>query len=118
MALDYPLRLQEPQILPDLLLPSSTGREISPRQYRQRNNLVLLFFGADGVRCRALLADLGARYGEYRDLDTEVLAITGQPPGTAERLAHEMRLPFPVLSDPNHRLLGKGARFRPPDGSS
>lgn len=56
--------------------------------------------------CKAEMPDLNAFYKRYQDQGFVVLAINaGEAPATAQTFAHEYRLDFPVLVDPDYRLM-------------
>lgn len=56
--------------------------------------------------CKAEMPDLNAFYKRYQDQGFVVLAINaGEAPATAQSFADEYRLNFPVLVDPDYRLM-------------
>jgi peroxiredoxin len=47
---------------------------------------------------------LGRIYDELQTLDTEVLVVGGGSPKDAERVVKMLKLPFPVLADPDRAV--------------
>jgi peroxiredoxin Q/BCP len=87
-------------ILPFFNLASTRGKYIKPWDFKQRKNLVLYFFsGADCAECQQTLKAFSENYYDYRRLNAEVLAIATDSLENLERLARELELKFPLLSD-------------------
>jgi len=87
-------------IIPFFNLPSSKGGYVKPWDYKQRKHLVLYFFGrADCAECRETLKGFAENYNHYKRLNAEVLAIGTDSIDGLTKLADELSLPFPVLSD-------------------
>jgi peroxiredoxin len=90
--------------------------EITPWTYKQRYNLVILFFhDATCEACCNLLLRLAQQYSSYRTCDTEVLAIATHPHTdaiqTLQQFAEHHTLPFPIMwtqdETVRHAYLGK-----------
>jgi peroxiredoxin len=76
------------------------AEQLGPGDYKQRRNLALIFFGSTECQaCRKLLREIAAHYGEYQQLEAEVLAVSADESTRVRRLAQELALPFPVLAD-------------------
>ena len=95
-----PLKLEE--VVPDFTLPSVQGGRVSPRDYKQRVNLVIVYLDLDRCAgCVDLLREFADNYHVYRDLETEILAIFPQSTADLRSRVGDMGLPFPLLSDEN-----------------
>jgi peroxiredoxin len=83
---------------------------VRPSDYRQRRNLVLAFLGHPAeLRALPLLHELQEHYPSFQAATAEVLAVLRGPAEEAEALREGLRLPFPVLADPEgraHRAYG------------
>lgn len=92
------------RVVPGFSLPSLDGRAIGPSSYKQRANLVMLFFdpGRCG-ECLDFLREAAGNYAEYRDLETRILAICPVPESELRQQVGS-DLPFPVLSDADRRV--------------
>jgi len=93
-------QLQLDMVVPDFTLPAIDGGQVSPRDYRQKANLVIAYLKLTQCeQCVGFLQELADNYHIYRDLDTEVLAVCPESvPELQARIGH-LGLPFPVLSD-------------------
>lgn len=89
------------QLIPNFRL-SAANRDgqVGPWDYKQHRNLVLMFFrSAECRKCEQLLRQIAQNYGEYKEKETEVLAISNDEVDSLRRLAQDLALPFPLLSD-------------------
>lgn len=110
-------KLQLEEILPAFRLPSTRGQEISLGDYRHRRNLVVyVFHGADCADCRARLKQFAESYGDYQQLNAEVLGVGAADIEDLIRLADELDLPFPLLSDTEGKFLNQVTYPEPETG--
>ena len=58
------------------------------------------------MTCRGHVASLGRINQELKSSDTDVLVIGGGSAATATKLGQSLRLPFPVLADPDRVVFG------------
>jgi peroxiredoxin Q/BCP len=93
--------LSEGQLIPNFrLLAVNRPGQLGPWDYKQHRNLVLIFFrSAECQKCKQLLQEIAKHYGDYKEQETEVLAISNDEVDSLRRLAQDLALPFPVLSD-------------------
>ncbi len=56
------------------------------------------------MQCRSLASQLGRLYKELQAKDCEVLLILGEPVELARHYSEILKLPFPVLADPDRRV--------------
>jgi peroxiredoxin len=88
------------EMLPLFSAPAAGGRMVHLWEYKQRQQLVLLLLhGPDCPACRELLAAFAARYTDFREQATEVLALLPATLEAVETLQGQLRLPFPLLAD-------------------
>jgi len=59
------------------------------------------------------LAEYRNRDGEFRAAGVEVAALSVDPPAASEQLRRELRLPFPILCDPERRLIASWGLLNP-----
>lgn len=70
------------------------------RPYRGKNVVLLFYRGAWCPVCDLQLRGLREDYAKFQRLNAEIVAVSNDPP-QASRLAEQaLRLPFPLLSDP------------------
>ncbi len=92
--------LEIDKVVPDFILPAVGGRQVSPRDFKQRANLVIVYLNLDQcAQCLDYLRDLADNYHVYRELETEIIAVVPQPVADLQSKIGTMGLPFPVLSD-------------------
>ena len=99
-------RLEINGLVPPFTLPSSQGGEVKLWDYKMRKNLVILFYhGGECSSCRERLKTFAAGYEELVRLETEILAISSEGLETSRKLGIELSLPYPLLSDPEGRVI-------------
>ena len=109
-------------LIPSFSLPAvNVSGNISPWDYKQHKNLVLILFRQSTCQpCLRLLRELAASYEDYRQLNAEILVIISSDLTQLNELQHELMLPFPLLSDPTAAVLdsyeGGGVNARPEFG--
>lgn len=86
-------------MVPDFRLESADGRVVSPMDYKEKKNLVIIFFNAQASDDLGVLAEVGRRYHEFADANAEVLAIAAGPLEEFRMCSKALHLPFPLLSD-------------------
>ena len=92
-------------LIPDFRLPSTQERDLGPREFKHRRNLILIFLhNAECVPCQTLLKRLAASYPDVQTLSGEMLVIVGGEKGNALDLHHKMQLRFPILFDAEDRV--------------
>jgi peroxiredoxin len=99
-------KLNAGQLLPLFRLSAANRHgQFGSWDYKQHRNLALLFFRSVECRkCRQLLREIAAHYGEYQQMEAEVLAISADEIDRLRQLAQDLALPFPVLTDSDGRV--------------
>jgi len=111
----YP-QLEAGQIIPAFTLPGADGMPHSPWDYKQREHLVLLFIhNAIAGEGRAILRAFSQHYPDFREESCAVLAVTAEPVVVNLEIQEALRLPFPLLSDPQGNVI---ARYTPWDSAT
>jgi len=89
-------------IAPDFRLPATLGQDVALSDFRGKTNVVLFFIRETScIQCRIHVNQLGRMYQQFKEAGAEVVAILGEDVETARKYAEGIKLPFPVLSDPN-----------------
>jgi len=99
-------KLSTGQLIPNFRL-SAVNRDgqVGPWDYKQHRNLVLIFFrSAQCRKCQELLRAIAEHYGDYKQKEAEVLAISPDEIDGLRRLAQDLPLPFPMLSDSDGKV--------------
>ncbi|MBO0900876.1 thioredoxin-dependent thiol peroxidase [Cellulomonas sp. zg-ZUI222] len=98
-------RLAVGDTAPDLTLPSSTGEEVSLRDLRGRSVVVYFYPAAGTPGCTAQACDFRDSLASLTGAGYVVLGVSPDSPEKLARFAQAEALTFPLLSDPEHRVL-------------
>ncbi len=104
---------------PEFASVDSDGRTLRLADHRGKQRVVLYFFPA----CFTPGCDIEAgkfrdEFPRYKGKDTQVIGVSNDAPETAKRFREHFHLPFPVLPDPEGRIIqlygvgGSGGRAR------
>jgi len=98
---------------PGFTLKDGAGREVALDSFRP-HVVVLVFFagGFDRDALRSLKA-FAESYPRIRDSDAVLVAVTPELPGKVQTLVEGLGLPFPVLSDPEMRVVKEYDVYNP-----
>lgn len=86
-------------MLPLFTLPTIQNGEISISNYKGSENLVICFFDADCPQCLEFLDKLANAYTDFRELNTEILAIGNKQIDELAREFSKKKIPFPIMAD-------------------
>ena len=85
---------------PDFTLPSTTGENISLRQYKGKKTVVLYFYPKDETPgCTREACDFRDHSAEFERLNVVVLGISNDNMESHQHFREKHKLPFPLLSD-------------------
>ena len=100
--------LQSDDIIPAFTLPGADGMPHSPWDYKQRENLVLLFTrSTTASEGRGILRTFAQHYTDFREEVCAILAITADPVIVNLQAQEALHLPFPLLSDPTGKVISR-----------
>jgi len=100
--------LQKDQIIPAFTLPGADGMPHGPWDYKQRDNLVLLFIhSSEESETRGLLRTFAQHYAEFREEQCTVLAVSADTVLANLRTQQALNLPFPLLADPKGEVISR-----------
>ncbi len=92
-------------IAPDFRLPATNGQDIALSDFRNKTNVVLFFIRETSCfQCRIHVNQLGRMYQQFKDAGCEIIVILGEDVDRARKYAEGIKLPFPILSDPNREV--------------
>lgn len=94
-------------------LPASPERAVSLRNYLNRACLCLLLLSSTSPREIALLEAFSQAHDSFKDNDAEILAVMPLSARGVGRLAEDMALPFPILSDADGATRSRFASLLP-----
>ncbi len=93
--------------LPELTLPDQTGKRLSLRALDGRPLVLIWFRGSWCPYCRQQLSEIEADLAHFSAADVRVLAVSPDPPEPLVTLQRELKLTFPLLSDPDRLLVNR-----------
>ncbi len=100
--------LERDSILPAFSLPGADGMPHSPWDYKQRENLVLLFTqSATTSEGRGLLRAFAQHFQNFREEDCALLAVTADTVIVNLEAQEALHLPFPLLADPKGGVIAR-----------
>lgn len=97
--------LQPGEQAPPFTLTDATGREVSLEDFAGRD-VVLYFYPEDDTPgCTKEACGFRDAWDELRALGVVVLGVSADDAQSHRRFIAKYRLPFPLLSDPGHRVM-------------
>jgi len=102
---------------PAFELPDMDGRQVSSTELLHNGPLVLTFYrGFWCPYCNMELDALQEAFGDIKDRGAKLIAISPQTAANNRRAVREIKLEFPILSDPGNAVAASfGLRFKLPD---
>ncbi len=99
------------QIIPAFSLPGADGMPHSPWDYKQRQNLILLFLcSASSRESQDLLRTFSKAYSAIREERCSILAISQDKVLDNLLTQSELHLPYPILADPKGEVFSQYTR--------
>jgi peroxiredoxin Q/BCP len=90
---------------PDFSLPATGGRTVSLRDYRDKHNLIVVFYVGDNTPdCNRQLRSLQDELEELEATTTTVIGINSGDLADHERYVEQMGFTFPLLHDPGAQV--------------
>lgn len=87
---------------PDFTLPDQDGTEVTLGDFAGRKLVVFFYPKAFTPGCTTEACDFRDRHEGFAAAGYAVVGVSPDPVDRLERFRHEHRLPFPLLSDPDH----------------
>jgi peroxiredoxin len=96
------------QIIPAFTLPGADGMPHSPWDYKQRQHLILLITRSTvSSETRGLIRAFAKEYSSFREEECSMFAISPDTVFANLHIQEELRLPYPLLSDPKGEIISK-----------
>lgn len=89
---------------PDITLLDQDGSPVSLEDFRGRRLVLFFYPAAMTPGCTTEACDFRDAYQRLVDAGLAVVGVSPDPPERNKRFAEKEGLPFPLLSDPDHRL--------------
>jgi peroxiredoxin Q/BCP len=85
---------------PDFTLPSTTGENVSLKQFKGKKTVILYFYPKDETPgCTREACDFRDQTSEFEKHSTVILGISNDPMDAHLKFRDKHTLPFPLLSD-------------------
>jgi peroxiredoxin len=105
--------LEKGQIVPAFSLPGGDGMPHSPWDYKQRENLLLLFTRSSSSEGRGLLRAFAQQYSDFREENCAILAVIADPVIVNLEAQDALKLPFALLANPQGDVIAKYTHWEP-----
>jgi peroxiredoxin Q/BCP len=99
------MRLEPGMPAPDFALPDADGDVVALQQFRGQRVVVYFYPAASTPGCTTQACDFRDNLAVLRDAGVAVLGVSPDGPDALRRFRDEQALTFPLLSDPDHRVL-------------
>jgi peroxiredoxin Q/BCP len=90
---------------PAFSLPDASGKRVSLADFRGRDVIVYFYPKDDTPGCTKEACGFRDEWKELQRAGVVVLGVSGDPPESHARFAAKYRLPFPLLSDPERKVM-------------
>ncbi|MCC6259232.1 MAG: peroxiredoxin family protein [Anaerolineales bacterium] len=92
-------------LAPNFSLTATNGQEITLADFRGKSNVIVFFVRETScIQCRIHVAHLGKLYQQFQAAGTEIIVILGEGVEKSRKFAESLKLPFPILADPDRRV--------------
>ncbi len=93
------------QPAPDFTLKDQSGASVTLSAFRGEKNVVVYFYPKDNTPiCTKEACQFRDEYADFEGVDAVVLGISADDEGRHRAFADKHRLPFKLLSDPDHAV--------------
>jgi len=92
---------------PAFTLQGPDGKEVSLADWKGRHVILYFYPKDDTPGCTKEACGFRDAWREIQSLDAVVLGVSADGPESHARFAAKYRLPFPLLSDPDHKVMEK-----------
>jgi peroxiredoxin Q/BCP len=99
------MRLEPGQTAPDFQLLDADEQPVSLMQFRGERVVLYFYPAAMTPGCTTQACDFRDNLGVLRDAGMTVVGISPDTPDKLRKFRDRDSLPFPLLSDPDHRVL-------------
>jgi len=106
-----PKRLSPGDQAPEFTLPDSTGKQVSLSDFRGKQVVVYFYPAAGTPGCTKQACDFRDNLGELDGAGYQVVGISPDKPEKLAKFAEAEQLNFPLLSDPDKKVLTEWGAF-------
>jgi peroxiredoxin Q/BCP len=92
-------------LAPDFELPGTGGRTYRLSDFRGRPVVIAIYPGDNTAVCTRQLCSYRDAHDDFEGVDAQILGISPQDVDSHEEFARRQRFPFPLLADPDKRVI-------------
>jgi peroxiredoxin Q/BCP len=97
--------MEQGDVAPDFTLRDAGGQEVSLSDFRGRDVILYFYPKDDTPGCTKEACGFRDAWSDLQERGTVVLGVSGDDAASHERFATKYRLPFTLLSDPDHKVM-------------
>ena len=98
-------KLQEGDLAPAFTAPTNGGGQVSLADFKGKHVALFFYPKDDTPGCTREACSFRDDYTEFKRRGVIVLGVSVDPVKTHDRFAKKFHLPFPLLSDEDHRMV-------------
>jgi len=98
---------------PPFTLPDTSGKQVSLKDFAGRDVILYFYPKDDTPGCTKEACGFRDAWSDLQDLGVVVLGVSGDDAASHAKFAAKYRLPFPLLSDPDHRVMTAYGAYGP-----
>jgi peroxiredoxin Q/BCP len=105
--------LQPGDPAPPFTLPDTSGKQVSLKDFAGKDVILYFYPKDDTPGCTKEACGFRDAWSDLQDLGVVVLGVSGDDAASHAKFAAKYRLPFPLLSDPDHRVMTAYGAYGP-----
>ena len=90
---------------PPFTLPDTSGRQVSLKDFSGKDVILYFYPKDDTPGCTKEACGFRDAWSDLQDMGVAVLGVSGDDAASHAKFATKYRLPFRLLSDPDHRVM-------------
>jgi thioredoxin-dependent peroxiredoxin len=98
---------------PPFTLPDASGKQVSLEDFAGKDVILYFYPKDDTPGCTKEACGFRDAWSDLQDLGVAVLGVSGDDAGSHTKFAAKYRLPFTLLSDPDHRVMTAYGAYGP-----
>ena len=98
---------------PPFTLPDTSGKQVSLKDFAGRDVILYFYPKDDTPGCTKEACGFRDAWTDLQDLGVVVLGVSGDDAASHAKFAAKYRLPFTLLSDPDHRVMTAYGAYGP-----
>lgn len=97
--------MQIGDMVPDIKLPSSSGKDVSLHDFKGKNIILYFYPKDDTPGCTKEACEFRDSHSDFGDLNAVIIGVSKDPLAKHEKFINKYELPFELLADEEFQLL-------------